>query len=79
MLITRTCMYSNISRTKEIDITEEQYQQWIDTNQPINRMFPHLSDNDREFIISGITPDEWDEAFREDDDEEYYDEDEIAF
>jgi hypothetical protein len=26
---------------------------------------PYLTDNDREFILSGITPEEWDEAFAE--------------
>ena len=25
--------------------------------------FPHLSDDDREFLISGSTPDEWDRYF----------------
>jgi hypothetical protein len=26
---------------------------------------PYLNDEDREFILSGITADEWDEAFSE--------------
>lgn len=26
-------------------------------------VWPHLNPNDREFLISGITPEEWEEAF----------------
>jgi len=34
----------------------------------IQKAMPHLSDSEREFIISGSTDDEWDEAFPDDDD-----------
>jgi hypothetical protein len=33
-------------------------------------VFPHLSSSQREFIISGITEEEWDEAFYEEENEE---------
>lgn len=31
----------------------------------IQNVFPELSREDREFLISGITPEEWDAAFSE--------------
>ena len=56
---------SGIEHTREIDITFRQYQLWANGSVPIQRMFPHLSDDDREFLLTGITPEEWDEAFKE--------------
>lgn len=29
----------------------------------IQDLFPYLSDDDREFLLTGITPEEWDSAF----------------
>lgn len=36
----------------------------------IQDCFPYLSAEEREFIKSGITPQEWEDAFGEDDEEE---------
>lgn len=60
MKITRRSMMSGIVRTKEIDCTQEQYDAWLG-GALIQDAFPNLSVNDREFIMSGITPEEWDE------------------
>ena len=35
----------------------------------IQNAAPHLSDADREFLMTGITVEEWDEAFPDDEDE----------
>lgn len=61
MKITRTSIVTGITRTLDINITEEQLQAWKD-GMFIQDAAPHLSPDDREFIISGITPDEWDEV-----------------
>ena len=38
---------------------------WLEDNGLIQVHFPTLSDSDREFILSGITEDEWDDIFNE--------------
>lgn len=60
MKITRTSIISGITRTREIDVTEEQLMEYINSGRPIQTVLPYLSADDREFIISGITPEEWD-------------------
>lgn len=74
MQFTRTSILSGITRTKELDVTEEQYNAWQD-GALIQNVMPHLSDDDREFLISGATAEEWD-SLEEDDDYEYGDDDE---
>lgn len=62
MKITRTSMYSGITRTRDLDVTIEQIDAWHN-GALIQNVFPDLSDSDREFIITGITADEWIEMF----------------
>ena len=64
MRITRTSVLSNTTRTREIDVTPEQLREWRE-GALIQNAMPHLSDDDREFLISGITPEEWDEHWGE--------------
>lgn len=71
MIFIRTSILSGITRTKELDVTEEQYNAWQD-GALIQNVMPHLSDDDREFLISGATAEEW-EAFNEDADYGDYD------
>lgn len=59
MLITRTSMLTGVTRTMSLDVTEEQFYAY-QNGALIQNAFPHLSADDREFILSGITPDEWD-------------------
>lgn len=51
--------------TREIPITPDHYEAWIEqgvTRPHVQHEFPHLSADDREFLITGITPEEWDAA-----------------
>ena len=59
MKITRTSRYSGRTRTREIDVTQGQLDNWID-GMLIQRAMPTLSRSDREFIKTGITDEEWD-------------------
>lgn len=59
MQITRISMLSRKERTKEINVTQAQLDKWMQ-GMLIQHAMPNLSDDDREFILSGITPDEWD-------------------
>ena len=64
MEITRTSMYSGITRSRLLDITEEQIEAYRN-GALIQDAFPNLSDNDREFFLTGITRNEWIEMFSE--------------
>jgi len=53
---------SNKMHTMDIDVTDEQLQDWRDGT-PIQDAMPNLTPDEREFIKTGITPKEWDEMF----------------
>lgn len=65
MLITRTSPVSGKTNTKALNISEEQWEKYNYGNILIQHAFPHLSDDDREFIMTGILPNEWDKIFGE--------------
>ena len=65
MQITRKSPFSSECHTREINVTEEQLADWQNGTLIQNAM-PHLSASDREFLMTGITPEEWDEEFKED-------------
>lgn len=67
--ITRTSMISGIKRTQSIGITEEQLKRWEAGEGLIQEIMPNISEDEREFILSGSTPEEWDETFKEDNEE----------
>lgn len=62
MLITRTSMFTGQVHQREIAVTEEQLSRWND-GELIQNVVPHLSADDREFIMTGVTPEEWEETF----------------
>lgn len=62
MKITRTSKLTGITRTKEIDVTEDQLLAW-EMGKLIQDAMPQLSADDREFIKTGITGEEWDQLF----------------
>jgi hypothetical protein len=75
MLIERFSPFTGERRVRDLPITQEQLDDWL-SGTLIQKAFPHLSASEREFILSGITDDEWDELFVE---EDSTDEDEDAF
>lgn len=62
MKITKKSNLSGTVRTMDINITQEQYDAWQD-GELIQNVMPDISRDEREFIISGITPEEWTDAF----------------
>lgn len=62
MLITRTSGLTGITRTKDINVTVDQLEAWH-AGSLIHIAMPHLTSDEREFIMTGITPEEWNEAF----------------
>ena len=64
MLITRKSLISGNINSMSLPITEEQYTAW-EQGTLVQVAMPHLSPDEREFVMSGITPTEWAETFGE--------------
>jgi hypothetical protein len=62
MKITRKSPLTGITRTKEIDVTIDQILAW-EEGELIQNAMPQLSADDREFVKTGITGEEWDQLF----------------
>ena len=77
MKITRTSIVSGIERTKNIAVTQEQIDSW-EAGALIQTVMPHLTTDEREFLITGMTSDEWDQVFHDIGEDDVYD-DEPAF
>lgn len=60
--VTRTSDFSGITRTLELDITQQQIDNYTN-GMHIHKAFPNLSADQREFILTGCTKEEWDEMF----------------
>lgn len=63
MKITRKSILSGIERTLDINVTEAQLAAWYG-GVLIQNAMPHLTADEREFIKTGITAEEWDETFK---------------
>ena len=65
MLITKKSFISGIERTLEIPVTQEELDNWKG-GMLAQEAFPDLTADQREFIMTGVTPDEWEETMKED-------------
>ena len=65
MRITRLSPYSGLEHSMEIDVTEEQLWNWSQGGQLIQDAMPNLTPHEREFIKTGLIPQEWDLIFGE--------------
>lgn len=65
MQITRKSVISGIQRTMDIPVNPEDFMAWQAGYGNIQDLMPYLSLEHREFILSGITAEEWDAAFSE--------------
>ena len=64
MKITRTSVLTGKTRTKEIDVTPLQLEAWR-SGVLIQVAMPHLSNEEREFIKTGCTDQEWENLISE--------------
>lgn len=53
----------------KMNLTAEQFNTWQKSGLVIQRALPHLNKDEREFLLTGSTPSEWDEAFKEDEED----------
>ena len=57
-------MFSGVTRTLDLPVTEEQIEDW-NAGTLIQEAMPQLSADDREFVMTGVTPEEWAIEFSE--------------
>jgi hypothetical protein len=66
MLVTKTSQLAKTESTLDLDITQDQLNRVnlrYTTGELIQNIVPNLSVEEREFLISGITPTEWNQLF----------------
>lgn len=68
MLITRISPFSGKENSMDLPITEEQLTNWKN-GMHIQHAFSHLPADQREFIKTGITAEEWEEMFQDEADD----------
>jgi hypothetical protein len=63
MQIKRKSTITGVYRTREVKVKPRDYEMWEKGYVSINEAMPYLDENDRAFILAGITDDEWKQAF----------------
>jgi len=63
MLITKTSAISGEEHTMDLNVTSEQLERFMNSSENIQDIFPQLNADEREFILSGITKEEWDAMY----------------
>ena len=72
MKITRTSIFTGIERTLDLPITEAQIAEWK-AGGLIQDVMPNLTASQREFIMTGVTDEEWDNEFGTEEDDDVHD------
>ena len=67
MKVTKASPFSGETNTLELDVTAEQLKAW-QAGTLIQEAMPNLSPEEREFLMTGITADEWKDMFEADED-----------
>ena len=74
--LTKISMFSGCENTMELPISSVDYFKWHNGESGlIQNAFPNLTPDQREFMMTGATPEEWNELFGMEDDEEYHERD----
>ena len=63
MKITKVSQLTGKTNTLDLPVTKEQIKKYETGKYLIQDVFPELSRPEREFIKSGITPNEWEQFF----------------
>lgn len=69
MIVIRVDPFTQKEHSQEINVTEQQLDQWRG-GRNIQDVMRHLTDDEREFIMTGIMPDSWEEIFKGQEDED---------
>jgi hypothetical protein len=66
MLVTKISHLSGKETTLELNVTQEQmdrFENRRENGEYVQTIFPHLSKDEREFLLTGVSPIEWNEIF----------------
>ena len=66
VLVTKVSMLSGKTNSMALPIRQGQVEYWQQSGALVQDVFPHLTADQREFLMTGIMPDEWDAAFGDD-------------
>jgi len=61
--ITKKSILTGKENAMFLPVTKAEIDAWLDSGTLVQDAFSQLSDSAREFLISGITPEEWDATF----------------
>jgi len=65
MKVTKQSQISGVVRTMELDITAQQLWNYEMGLGLIQDVFPNLNSSEREFLMTGVTDEEWNSVFGE--------------
>lgn len=65
MIVTKISTISGNVNSMDLPITQEQLNRYNEGTELIQNVFPNLTPDQREFLISGITANEWATTFGE--------------
>ena len=63
MLLTRTSPFTGMMRTLDLPVSKDAYALWESWGMLIQDAMPNLTADQREFIMTGITAEEWNNTF----------------
>jgi hypothetical protein len=62
-LISKYCVFSNKDEEMELPVTQSEVDAWFNlpnkTRPFVQKQFPYLNAGEREFLLTGITPEHW--------------------
>jgi len=58
MIINRKSFITGKEHAWDMPVTPEQIKRWVE-GELVQDVFPELTADEREFILSGVTPEEW--------------------
>ena len=67
VVVHKKSMLSGKVNSMVLPTTQGKIEYWIESGKLIQDVMPDLNDNQREFLMSGITPREWNDMFGEED------------
>ena len=62
MIVSKVSSFTGKTNQMELDITQEQIKRFLE-GEKVQDVFPNLNAGQREVLLNGTTPEEWNEVF----------------
>jgi len=69
MIFEKVSVLTGKTNRMDLPVTLAEVQAWQASRTKVQDAFPHLSPTQREFLLTGATQEEWDEAFGSDEED----------